>query len=396
MTTISTGQPSTPASTVQILLQIGQPEAEGTSLAGMDFGAALDAALIGYGEADTGDAERLLQPAQVPGVPHAGSDEDAPQTDGSTPQVLAPVQGLLPEAVMLTVNLVMRQLDAVAQGGDGESAPAGALPATGEVEGGVSQAAAMPQVTPRPAQNLATEDAGTEFLAASTGAAVPDEAESEALRQVKAIELPGVATKAAASPAAAAGSVAALKTGGAEAAAQVDADLAPVMQGNATGTSTVTQSGVAVLKLAGTESSQWREPLMQALGERLQLQSTHTLDQATIRLDPPSLGRIEIGIRHENGALTVQLSATHQEVLRQLQGIGEQLRQDLSVRHQGEVSVQVEESSASRSLFGEASADGRQRQQQGAQREAPGQALAEADDRDESARNGSGEQEQAA
>ncbi|HAT33682.1 MAG TPA: flagellar hook-length control protein FliK, partial [Janthinobacterium sp.] len=55
---------------------------------------------------------------------------------------------------------------------------------------------------------------------------------------------------------------------------------------------------------------------------RIQLQVTRNSEQAVIRLDPPMLGRIDISIRHADGALQVTLSASNGEVLRQLQGIG--------------------------------------------------------------------------
>jgi flagellar hook-length control protein FliK len=143
------------------------------------------------------------------------------------------------------------------------------------------------------------------------------------------------------------------------------------------------KAGESLVKLPGGDSTQWREPLRQALGERLQFQSgTATGDNAVIRLDPPQMGRIEIAIRHEAGALTVNLSATHSEVLRQLQGIGEHLRQDLVQRHQGDVSVTVAEASSARSGSGEPGANPHSRGGQGKGSDSePGRALDEADSR---------------
>jgi len=64
-------------------------------------------------------------------------------------------------------------------------------------------------------------------------------------------------------------------------------------------------------------------------------------ENAVIRLDPPMLGQVEIVVRHEGGAIHVELNASHSEVRSQLQSIGETLRQELSQRHQGTVSVHV-------------------------------------------------------
>jgi flagellar hook-length control protein FliK len=109
--------------------------------------------------------------------------------------------------------------------------------------------------------------------------------------------------------------------------------------------------------------------LVQALGEHLQVQIARGSENAVIRLDPPSLGSIEITIRHEAGAIQVHLSAGNGDVLSQLQGIGAALRQDLIQRHQGEISVQVSD--------GSGNAQERQRQANAGQEE-PGQALQDA------------------
>ena len=137
-----------------------------------------------------------------------------------------------------------------------------------------------------------------------------------------------------------------------------------------------TRAQDAVVKLPAGDSSQWRQPLTQALGDRLEVMRSRGSDTAVIRLDPPMMGRIDIQIRHEAGALKVSISATHGEVLRQLQGIGESLRADLSQRQFGDVTVQVTDSAASR--FAQGDSDGSRRQSQSEQQE-PGRALAEAE-----------------
>ncbi len=95
-----------------------------------------------------------------------------------------------------------------------------------------------------------------------------------------------------------------------------------------------------VVALKG-EAPQWQQPLLQALGDRLQLQIAARSDQAVIRLEPPMLGRVEIAIRQQAGELQVRIEASHDEVARQIQQISEPLRQGLVQRHVGDVSVQV-------------------------------------------------------
>ncbi|MBL8265475.1 flagellar hook-length control protein FliK [Steroidobacter sp.] len=123
-----------------------------------------------------------------------------------------------------------------------------------------------------------------------------------------------------------------------------------------------------------------RSALEVALGDRLQLQITQRSEHAVIRLDPPSMGSIEIVIQREAGTIQVHLRASHPEVARQLQGIGDSLRQDLIHRQNGDVSVHVSDSS--REQY--ANQQGQRQSQSQSQREQPGRALSESNE--ESAR----------
>jgi flagellar hook-length control protein FliK len=124
----------------------------------------------------------------------------------------------------------------------------------------------------------------------------------------------------------------------------------------------------------------WRQTLQEALGDRLQLQVGKNAEQAVIRLEPPMLGRVEISIRHSAGSLEVHISATHGEVLRQLQTVSEGLRNDLAQRQFTDVSVNIAQAPRGANaapMF--AGGEGRGRQQDGRQQEQnPGEALAEA------------------
>lgn len=141
----------------------------------------------------------------------------------------------------------------------------------------------------------------------------------------------------------------------------------------------------ATLKLpAAPEGRAWQQPLLQALGDRLQLQIAARSEQAQLHLEPPQLGRIEIAIRQQGGALQVRLSATHDEVAQQLRQISEPLRQDLVQRHSGEVSVQVGSASVASDGRGRdgtgqggTSGGGAGEQAREGRRQTPGQALAD-------------------
>lgn len=81
--------------------------------------------------------------------------------------------------------------------------------------------------------------------------------------------------------------------------------------------------------------------LQQALGERLNMQINNHIQHATIRLDPPEMGRIEIVVQIEAGKIQVQIAAGQGDVYRALQQVSHELRQALTEQHFVEVDVQV-------------------------------------------------------
>jgi len=114
--------------------------------------------------------------------------------------------------------------------------------------------------------------------------------------------------------------------------------------------------------------------LERALGDRLQLQLSQGVERAVIRLDPPTLGSIEIVIRHEAGNLQIHLTAVHADVLRQLQLLADALRHDPVLRQFNDVSIAI-------TPHGDDDIDRqRRRHPSGDDAGRPGRALAEADD----------------
>lgn len=143
------------------------------------------------------------------------------------------------------------------------------------------------------------------------------------------------------------------------------------------------------LTLAGPPAA-WRQTLHEALGERLQLQAGRGVEQATIRLEPPMLGRIDIAIRHSAGSLEVHIAASNGEVLRQLNTVSDALRSDLAGRQFSSVSVSVTETPRAQATAqagnqpgqqNQAGADGQGRgRQPGQEGRSPGLALNDAGD----------------
>ena len=87
--------------------------------------------------------------------------------------------------------------------------------------------------------------------------------------------------------------------------------------------------------------ARWGEQMVNALRENVDLQVQQKIQNATIRLDPPELGSLEILLSHESGRLNVHLSAANVEVARLLQQTSDRLRQELVAQHFVQVNVQV-------------------------------------------------------
>lgn len=94
------------------------------------------------------------------------------------------------------------------------------------------------------------------------------------------------------------------------------------------------------LKLQAPQA-QWGEQMLASLREHVDLQINQRIQNATIRLDPPELGSLEIFLSHESGRLSVQLSAANADVARLLQQTSERLRQELVGQNFVQVNVQV-------------------------------------------------------
>jgi len=101
------------------------------------------------------------------------------------------------------------------------------------------------------------------------------------------------------------------------------------------------------LHLKGNNDAHWGEQMITALRDNVELQLNQRVQNATIRLDPPELGALEILVRHEAGQLNVQISASNGDVVRLLQNTSDRLRQELVGQNFLQVNVQVSSDSPS-------------------------------------------------
>ncbi|UDL05518.1 flagellar hook-length control protein FliK [Marinobacter sp. CA1] len=90
-----------------------------------------------------------------------------------------------------------------------------------------------------------------------------------------------------------------------------------------------------------TQHIQWSRDLAAALGDRLQMQVSQQVKEASVRLDPPELGRIELTVRMDGDRLNIQLHASNGQVRDLLSQHAERLRMDLMAQNGQTVDVQV-------------------------------------------------------
>lgn len=90
-----------------------------------------------------------------------------------------------------------------------------------------------------------------------------------------------------------------------------------------------------------SNQQQWSQQLHSVLSDRLQIQSDNRIQHATIRLDPPDMGKIDISLQMEGGKLLVQINASQNDVYKALQQISHDLRINLAEQNFSQVSVQV-------------------------------------------------------
>jgi len=300
-------------------------------------------------------------------APAPAKDGDADsQTDSSLPAMAAPVIGL-PVTMQPPTDAAAAEARASAQAQTQTQAQANVAQANPALNISLHPAAVTLNA-PAPATPQAAGRDTREPLAAANPATV---AKGSAPAQPFESLLQQAAPVTAAVPAVAA------REG--ERGAATPAPAAPNLglAGAVANTATAAPAGDTI-KLNGP-AQQWQEPLREALGERLQTQIGRNSEHATIRLDPPMLGRIEISIRHTAGALQVNVTASNSEVLRQLQGIGDNMRSDLAQRQYTDVAVNISATPRSPAAQAFAEGDARGQRQPGRQQDdaEPGRALSD-------------------
>ncbi|TXF97719.1 hypothetical protein FVD38_19105 [Massilia arenae] len=392
-------------SAMNAIIAVGNASAKVTA-----NGAPADSAQVPEGVVLPGAGPALLRPA-LPVLPFQhwiGADGALPQLDAA-----APVDGAAPESSpepledeQADETLAAEQavaIDAVLAAMTPQASPA-ALPAMMLAMSGAKPGAANDGAAPAALAAVTDAAAAPEGQPVAATSAAPD---VPVLPLPVAAAVPRVDAAAQPLPVTPASAPAAAATPGANTAADAAAntatsaavdgapldssDSAPTIgaAGVAPGQPAAAR-GAASAVLAGPPTA-WRQTLHEALGERLQLQVGRGVEQATIRLEPPMLGRIDISVRHSGGNLEVHIAATNTEVLRQLNTVSDSLRNDLAGRQYSNVSVNVSEApraqasaQAGNQPSGQPGADaqgrGRQQEQEEQRQRTPGLALNDAGD----------------
>lgn len=98
---------------------------------------------------------------------------------------------------------------------------------------------------------------------------------------------------------------------------------------NANGDDAVQRTAQSPLSLH-TPDAKWGEQLLHTLRDNVHVQIQQKIQNATIRLDPPELGSLEIYLSHEAGRLNVHITASQADVARLIQHTSDRLRQELA------------------------------------------------------------------
>ena len=250
------------------------------------------------------------------------TDQPAPATATQTPPVdtASPDQGLEQAEALLGLLTAQQQQQVQAQ--QMPQAPAGRASAPGEMlaqaevlarqAAGAAVAREVVEAQPLPAQPQPRSDTAGPFAATRPEALmVLGSGESQAPLEL----LPAVT------------------------AARPLSDAAPASGG----TSTSAPTGAVAERMVRLEGNdaQRGEQMMQALRNSVQLQVQQNQQVATIRLDPPELGSLEIQVSQESGRISIQISAAQADTLRLLQQTSDRLRHELLNQQFVQVSVQV-------------------------------------------------------
>ncbi|HEX7764567.1 MAG TPA: flagellar hook-length control protein FliK [Cellvibrio sp.] len=107
------------------------------------------------------------------------------------------------------------------------------------------------------------------------------------------------------------------------------------------GDKTVQDSSLQAAAKGLAPEAKWGEQLLHTLRDQVQVQIQQRIQNATIRLDPPELGSLEIFLSHEAGRLTVHINASQADVARLLQHTSDRLRQELAGGQFTQVNVQT-------------------------------------------------------
>ncbi len=96
----------------------------------------------------------------------------------------------------------------------------------------------------------------------------------------------------------------------------------------------------ASLKLDGNPG-QWGEQMLQVLHDRVTLQAQQKWQQASIRLDPPELGKLDLMVRVEGDKLSVQINSQVAATREALIQVSERLRAELQQQNFVHVEVNI-------------------------------------------------------
>jgi hypothetical protein len=111
---------------------------------------------------------------------------------------------------------------------------------------------------------------------------------------------------------------------------------------------------------------QWGKELASVLGDRLNMQINQNVKEATIRLDPPEMGRLDLSVKMDGDKISVTIGSNNPQIREMLSQHMERLRFDLAQQN-GQVDVQVSHGNESKKGSNSESGPGKNDNSQGSQ-----------------------------
>lgn len=90
-----------------------------------------------------------------------------------------------------------------------------------------------------------------------------------------------------------------------------------------------------------SQANEQAQNFLKPIREHIKFQIDHEISSATVQIEPPKMGKVDLNIRLDGDKLYVQMHAVNNQVRDALQSGIERLKNDLSLNYQGDIQLDV-------------------------------------------------------